>query len=117
MTANDNSRNGWWQRLGASSGFMLAVIVQTGGLVWWASGITQTQKIHGEEIVALRRDLRDLAKILADSTGPAADIKARLVAVEREVARVQGDVENIKKLAGERTPMYEDWVRSRGWKK
>ena len=114
---NDNNRNGWWQSWGASSGFVLAVIVQTGGLIWWAAGITQTQKIHGEEIVALRRDLRDLAKILADSTGPAADIKARLAAVERDVGRVQGDVENIKKLAGEHTPMYLDWVRSRGWKK
>ena len=113
MTANDNVRNGWWQRLGASSGFLLAVVVQTGGLVWWASGITQTQKSHGEEIVALRKDwreeivelrkdLRDLTKLLADSTGPTADIKARLVAIEREVGRIQADVENIK---------------SRGWKR
>ena len=106
MTTNDNGRNGWWQRLGASSGFLLAVVVQTGGLVWWASGITQTQKSHGEEIVALRKDLRDLAKILADSTGPAADIKARLVVIERDVGRIQSDVENIK-----------DLVRSRGWKR
>lgn len=95
----------------AIGGFLLTLLVQSATLIWWAAGITNTQRNLAEaaerqaqELVALRKDFTELAKISLDNR----EIQIKFAVNERRLDRLDGDLEKIKELAAQRAPLMED---------
>lgn len=72
---------------------IVTIIVQTGGMIWWASGLTHRVDQHGREIAALTADGRTYGVDAARTREVLARLEERMAAQIDLLRRVEQAVQ------------------------
>ena len=72
---------------------IVTIIVQTGGMIWWASGLTHRVDQHGRDITALHQDGRGYINEAARVRETLARLEERLAAQNDLLRRVEAAIQ------------------------